>query len=79
MPKAKTHSGASKRFRRTGTGKIVRQKANRRHLLEHKPTKRTRRLDGRTEVAQARQQAPERLSSPKPVRPERIGTLSWHA
>ena len=44
MPKAKTHSGASKRFRRTGTGKIVRQKANRRHLLEHKPTKRTRRL-----------------------------------
>ncbi|HYJ57011.1 MAG TPA: bL35 family ribosomal protein, partial [Mycobacterium sp.] len=27
MPKAKTHSGASKRFRRTGTGKIVRQKA----------------------------------------------------
>jgi large subunit ribosomal protein L35 len=51
MPKAKTHSGASKRFRRTGTGKIVRQQANRRHLLEHKPTKRTRRLDGRTTVA----------------------------
>ena len=44
MPKAKTHSGASKRFRKTGTGKIVRQSANRRHLLEHKPTKRTRRL-----------------------------------
>jgi len=51
MPKAKTHSGASKRFRRTGTGKIMRQKANRRHLLEHKPTKRTRRLDGRTVVS----------------------------
>ena len=52
MPKAKTHSGASKRFRCTGTGKIVRQKANRRHLLEHKPsTKRTRRLEGRTEVS----------------------------
>jgi large subunit ribosomal protein L35 len=51
MPKAKTHSGASKRFRRTGTGKIVREKAGRRHLLEHKPTKRTRRLDGRTVVA----------------------------
>jgi large subunit ribosomal protein L35 len=29
----------------------LRQKANRRHLLEHKPSKRTRRLDGRTEVA----------------------------
>ena len=50
MPKAKTHSGASKRFRRTGTGKIVRQKANRRHLLEHKASKRTRRHDGRTTV-----------------------------
>jgi len=47
MPKNKTHSGSSKRFRLTGTGKIVRQQANRRHLLEHKPTKRTRRLDGR--------------------------------
>jgi len=51
MPKAKTHSGASKRFRRTGTGKIVRQKANRRHLLEHKSSRRTRRLEGRTGVA----------------------------
>ncbi|MEZ0339554.1 50S ribosomal protein L35 [Mycobacterium sp. pV006] len=51
MPKAKTHSGASKRFRRTGTGKIMRQKANRRHLLEHKPSTRTRRLDGRTTVS----------------------------
>lgn len=51
MPKAKTHSGASKRFRRTGTGKIMRQKANARHLLEHKPSTRTRRLAGRTEVA----------------------------
>jgi large subunit ribosomal protein L35 len=51
MPKAKTHSGASKRFRRTGTGKILRQRANRRHLLEHKPTKRTRRLEGRVTVS----------------------------
>jgi large subunit ribosomal protein L35 len=51
MPKAKTHSGASKRFRVTGTGKIVRQKANKRHLLEHKSSKRTRRLDGRTAVS----------------------------
>jgi large subunit ribosomal protein L35 len=51
MPKTKTHSGASKRFRRTGTGKIVREKANRRHLLEHKPSTRTRRLEGRTAVS----------------------------
>ncbi|OFJ51563.1 50S ribosomal protein L35 [Mycolicibacterium grossiae] len=53
MPKAKTHSGASKRFRTTGTGKIVREKANKRHLLEHKPSKRTRRISGRTDVAAA--------------------------
>jgi large subunit ribosomal protein L35 len=46
MPKMKTHSGAKKRFRVTGTGKVMRRRANRNHLLEHKPTKRTRRLDG---------------------------------
>ncbi len=46
MPKMKTHSGAKKRFKVTGTGKILRRRANRNHLLEHKPTKRTRRLDG---------------------------------
>lgn len=51
MPKTKTHSGASKRFRRTGTGKIVRQKANRRHMLEHKSSTRMRRLEGRTAVS----------------------------
>ena len=52
MPKAKTHSGATKRFRRTATGKIVRQKANRRHLLEHKSSRRTRRLDGTAVVSE---------------------------
>ena len=44
MPKAKSHSGASKRFRITGTGKLMRRRANRNHLLEHKSSKRTRRL-----------------------------------
>ncbi|GAA3468813.1 50S ribosomal protein L35 [Nonomuraea roseola] len=44
MPKMKSHSGAKKRFRVTGTGKIVRRRANRKHLLEHKPSTRTRRL-----------------------------------
>ncbi|HEY3688402.1 MAG TPA: 50S ribosomal protein L35 [Streptosporangiaceae bacterium] len=53
MPKMKTHSGASKRFRKTGTGKLMRQRAGRNHLLEHKPTKRTRRLDGTVVVAKA--------------------------
>jgi len=53
MPKTKTHSGASKRFRRTGTGKLVREQANRRHLLEHKPSRYTRRLAGDVTVAPA--------------------------
>jgi len=52
MPKAKTHKGTAKRFKVSGTGKIQRQKANRRHLLEHKPSKRTRRLDGTNVVAE---------------------------
>jgi large subunit ribosomal protein L35 len=44
MPKNKTHSGAKKRFRLSGSGKILREQANRRHYFEHKPTTRTRRL-----------------------------------
>jgi large subunit ribosomal protein L35 len=36
MPKLKTRKAASKRFRATGTGKIVRRKAFKNHLLEHK-------------------------------------------
>jgi large subunit ribosomal protein L35 len=44
MPKMKTHSGAAKRFRITGTGKVMRRRANKNHLLEHKPSRRTRRL-----------------------------------
>jgi large subunit ribosomal protein L35 len=44
MPKMKTHSGAKKRFRVTGSGKLVHRRANRKHLLEHKPSRRTRRL-----------------------------------
>ncbi|GAB3599550.1 50S ribosomal protein L35 [Kineococcus gypseus] len=44
MPKNKTHSGAKKRFRVTGSGKVMRERANKRHLLEVKPSTRTRRL-----------------------------------
>ena len=44
MPKMKTHSGAAKRFRLTGTGKIMRRRANRQHLFEHKSSRVTRRL-----------------------------------
>ena len=44
MPKMKTHSGASKRFRLTGTGKVMRRRANRNPLFEHKSSRYTRRL-----------------------------------
>ena len=44
MPKMKSHRGAAKRFRRTGTGKIVRSHANRRHILTKKAKRRKRRL-----------------------------------
>jgi large subunit ribosomal protein L35 len=53
MPKMKTHSGAAKRFKITGSGKVMRLRANRAHLLEHKSTRRTRRLDGMVAMAKA--------------------------
>ena len=45
MPKNKTHSGAKKRFRVTGSGKVMREQANRRHLLENKPRRRPAAVD----------------------------------
>ena len=44
MPKQKTHSGSKKRFKVTGTGKIMRQQAGMRHNFEGKSSRRTRRL-----------------------------------
>ena len=44
MPKIKTHRGAAKRFKFTGSGKIQRNKAYRNHLLEHKGTDAKRNL-----------------------------------
>lgn len=44
MPKMKTHRGAAKRFKKTGTGKVRRYQANTSHLLEGKTTKRKRQL-----------------------------------
>jgi large subunit ribosomal protein L35 len=42
MPKMKTHKGTAKRFRRTGTGKIMRAKAFKSHILTKKSPKRIR-------------------------------------
>ena len=44
MPKIKTNRGAAKRFRKTGTGKIRRNKAFTSHILTKKSTKRKREL-----------------------------------
>ena len=44
MPKLKTHKGASKRFKKTGTGKVVRNHAFARHILTSKSRARKRRL-----------------------------------
>ena len=42
MPKMKSHSGTKKRFRKTGTGKLMRAKAFKSHILSKKSTKRKR-------------------------------------
>ena len=44
MPKMKTHRGAAKRFKRTGTGKLVRRHGNKQHILTKKSSKRKRKL-----------------------------------
>jgi len=51
MPKMKTHRGAAKRFKVTGSGKLRRLQINNNHILEKKPSKRMRRLAGTTDVA----------------------------
>jgi large subunit ribosomal protein L35 len=55
MPKLKTHKGASKRFKKTGTGKIVRQHAFARHILTSKSRSRKRKL-GQSVVADSTNQ-----------------------
>ena len=50
MPKMKTHRGAAKRFKVTGSGKIMRRRAYLNHILEKKSPKRKRRLAGTTEL-----------------------------
>jgi large subunit ribosomal protein L35 len=50
MPKMKTHKGASKRFKKTGTGKVARRHAMARHILTSKPRSRKRKL-GKSAIA----------------------------
>ena len=53
MPKMKTHSGAKKRFKTSGSGKLVRRKQGRNHILEKKSAKRKRRLALEGEISKA--------------------------
>jgi large subunit ribosomal protein L35 len=45
VPKMKTHSGAKKRIKVTGSGKLMREQANNQHLFEHKSSRRKRKLN----------------------------------
>jgi large subunit ribosomal protein L35 len=50
MPKMKSHRGAAKRFRVTGSGKIMRRKATGNHFLMKKTGSHKRRISGMAEV-----------------------------
>ncbi|MBV9099735.1 MAG: 50S ribosomal protein L35 [Candidatus Dormibacteraeota bacterium] len=62
MPKIRTHRGAKKRFRITSTGKVMRRKAFRSHLLEKKSSKRKRQYRKQHEVATAGRKTVVRLA-----------------
>lgn len=53
MPKIKSHRGAAKRFKKTASGKFLRAKAFRRHILTSKPTHRKRDMRGSVVVSAA--------------------------
>lgn len=61
MPKAKTHKGSAKRFKVTGTGKVMAPKQNRRHNLENKSNARKRRLRKSEELSKADSKRVSRL------------------
>ena len=53
MPKMKSHTGMGKRVKVTGKGKLLTEQTGKRHLLEGKSSKVTRRMTGTVEVAKA--------------------------
>ncbi len=61
MPKMKTHSGTKKRVKVTGSGRLRREQANKRHLLEGKSSRRTRRLTPDADVSPADTKQVKRL------------------
>ncbi len=63
MPKMKTHRGAAKRFKKTGSGKIRRSRTNKQHILTKKTTKRKRHLRKTTLVAKVDEKRVEQMLS----------------
>ncbi|TVR83646.1 MAG: 50S ribosomal protein L35 [Saprospirales bacterium] len=63
MPKLKTHSGAKKRFKVTGSGKIKRFQSNTSHLLGHKSNKRKLRLRDAVLVDKTQEKRVKRMLS----------------
>lgn len=61
MPKMKTHRGAAKRFKVTGSGKIARKKAFHSHILEKKSPKRKRSLRSDALVDKANKRTVSRM------------------
>lgn len=61
MPKMKTHRGAAKRFKTTGTGKLKRAHAFHSHILTKKGPGRKARLAGQTEVSKANEATVRRM------------------
>jgi large subunit ribosomal protein L35 len=61
MPKQKSHRGAAKRLRVTGSGKIMRKRSNFRHILEKKNSKRKRRLSQDSVLSPADERRARRL------------------
>ena len=53
MPKMKSHTGMGKRVKVTGRGKLLTEQTGKRHLLEGKSSKTTRRMTGTVEVSKA--------------------------
>jgi large subunit ribosomal protein L35 len=61
MPKMKTHRGAAKRFKKTGSGKLKRSQAMTSHILTKKSPKRKRQLRATTLVAKSDEKRIKRL------------------
>lgn len=61
MPKMKTHRGAAKRFKTTGTGKLKRNKAYKSHILTKKSAKRKRNLRKATTMDKTNEKVMKKL------------------